>query len=442
MKKIVIDKDMSAEDKAYAENFNAMIDQINEVKESVKGISLEEVNTELKNLSDQIKGLETAKGEEGDDDEATKAEIDILKEAIKEIKDDFKKDAGKQYKGVAQAILDMFEEKGIKSMADVKKLASQGEEIELKADNPVSNTSYTGDYSRTQAVDPAAQFPRERPTAFLRMGISGGTVVSGKNLLLWTVGAFTETVGYAAEMADITTGASEIAGSTGTATDKTRKMAKIAARMIMSAEVFEDLPQFAQRCESKLMEKVDLWLDQKIWDGDGVDGGALTQHIYGVKTGQCTALDTAAAAKVEKANEADLVDACATQAEEAVYVTDTVWMTPKRANKLRRTKDTTGQYVVNQLITGELVMGGHRVIKTTLMQNGDADSMLVGSAALIQLWIKRNVSSEILRVPKTDTYEMYVYSRAQVLVEDNDIVGLVYVEDVDAALEAITKDNA
>ena len=53
--------------------------------------------------------------------------------------------------------------------------------------------------------------------------------------------------------------------------------------------------------------------------------------------------------------------------------------------------------------------------------------------------MKRNISAEISRVPKTDSYELYIYARAQVLVEDEDIKGLIYIKDVDTAIGAITE---
>ena len=344
---------------------------------------------------------------------------------------------------VASAIVKFFEEKGITSNKDITK-DLLNEEFELKADNPLSNTSWTGDYGRTQAISNEERYPGDRPTAFLGKGIRTGIVAAGKNILLWSVGAFTEVVGYASELGDITSGGTAIDGSSASVTNKTRKMAKIAARMIMSAETFEDLGQFAQRAEAKLLAKIDLWLDRKILDGDGNNATADT-HIYGVLTSQCTAFDAAGAEPVILANEADLVGAAVTQANEGLTNDDagfeptTVWMTPKRFNRLKRTKDSNGQYIINKLVTGENVMEGLNVVKTKLMRTAEGDAMLVGNPALIQLWMKRNISAEILRVPKTDSYELYIYARAQVLVEDEDIKGLIYIKDVDTAIGAITE---
>ena len=334
---------------------------------------------------------------------------------------------------VKDAVLNFFEENNIKSVSDMRKFV--GQEIELKADNPVTNTSYTGNVSRTQIVNPQVRFPNERPKAFLGQGITVGVVESDKNVILWNVGTYTEAVGYIGENVDATD-VSGVAGSTGTNTEKTRKLSKIVARMIVSADTFEDLSQFAQRVQTKLMEKVDLWLDQKIWDGEGNNSTKDTE-IYGVATGQVTAFDAAAIPQVVNPNIGDIADACRLMARKNNHDVDTVWMSETMAYKYRREKDSTGQYIINQLITGELVMNGMRVITSETLFGGATEKMLVGAARNIQLWVKRNLSTEIERVPKTDSYHFYIYGRQQVLVEDEDIKGLIYVSDVATALDAI-----
>jgi len=400
-----------------AKAINSMVDAISEKDSQFSG------------LKSQIEAIEKM------DISGYATQIDSLKNIVADLEAKQTAGVAEKYFGIGEALVSFLKEKGITSVDEAKKHLNQ--EFEIKADNPISNASYTGNTSRTQVLAAAERYPNERPKAFIDKGIRIGIIENGKNILLWTEGAFTEVVGYAGELDDITTGGTEIAGSTATATDKTRQTAKIAARMILSAETFEDLGQFGQRAERKLLEKVDLWLDKALWDGDGSDGGS-TKHIYGLSTQGVTAFDSANANKVKAPNESDLVDAGATQAEGSYFTTDTVWMSPKLANKLRRTKDTSGQYVINQLIDGTMVMGGHRVIKSALF-GGATEKMLIGNANLIQLWIKRNVSTEIIRNAKKDCYELYLYARAQELVEAEDKKGMIYVADVPAALTAITQ---
>lgn len=333
---------------------------------------------------------------------------------------------------VADAIVNTFEEKGIKKIVELKKLALSGEEFELKADNPLLTTSQTGTIMRTQEVSPVS-FPRVRPMAFLgAAGVRVGTVESGKSVLLWTPAAYTSNAGYVGEYTAVAN------GNGVTATEKTRKMAKLGAFQIITAESLEDLPQLAQRTQAKLMESIQMKFDELIISGEGNDSTKPTE-VYGLKTSQMTAFDATKVDSVSKPNVSDLVDAAATQAELTLYKTNTVWMNPKTANKLRRTKDTTGQYIINQLITGELVLGGHRVISNTGIGVGE---MIVGDASAIQIWIKRNFAMKFEDKPSLDAVAMHVYFRGQVLVEDEDVKGIIYIDNIDTALGAIATEEA
>ena len=377
----------------------------------------------------EVKALETRLAEQFDAAEL-KSELGKVKNALIALEEKANKPAASmERKSLADAIVETLEQKGIKNLAAAREMKG---DIEVKADNEFTTASQTGTIMRTQEVSPVS-FPRVRPYAFLRQpGIRTGVVESDKSVLLWTPAAYTSNAGYVGQFTAIAD------GNQATATEKTRGMAKLGARQIMTRETFEDLSQFAQRVQAKLMESIELKFDELILSGAGNDGTKPTE-VYGLKTAQMTAFDSTKVDKVLSANIADLVDACATQAELTLYKTNTVWMNPKMANKLRRTKDTIGQYVVAQLITGELVMGGHRVITNTGI---GVNEMIVGDIAAIQLWFKRNFMMRFEDKPDLDAVAMYVYLRAQVLVEDEDIKGLIYVSDVAAALELITENPA
>ena len=81
--------------------------------------------------------------------------------------------------------------------------------------------------------------------AFLRQGITTGTVDAGKSLLMWNPAAYTSNVGYVGEY-DVVAN-----GNLATATEKTRGMAKLGGFQVITSETFADLPQFAQRAEAK-----------------------------------------------------------------------------------------------------------------------------------------------------------------------------------------------
>ena len=388
-----------------------------------KNLSVEDVN---KAIDEKFKDI--SKGLEG---------IEELKNTVETIKAGIVKLEGKMDENkseskplsVKDAVVKLFQEKNLKSIADLK--AVVGEEYELKADNPLVAASQTGTIGLSQMVS-GLRFTPVRPYAFLNNGIRVGTVQNGKNIIYWNVGSKTQNVAYIGEL---TSAASTVDGSTLAAAEKTRKMSKVVGRAIITADSFEDLPQLAQRVDANLMEGMELWIDQKIWDGAGNDSTLPTQ-IYGVKTGQVTEFNSALVPAIQAPNVADLAAAAALQAKLSYHTCNTVWMSDTLAFKLQRTKDTSGQYIINKLVDGTMMMGGLKVITTELF-GGSTEQMLVGDPLKIQYWVKRGLTAEIQRMPDTDSYNLYVYARQQVLVEDEDIKGLIYIDNVATALEDI-----
>lgn len=388
-----------------------------------KNLSVEDIN---KAIDEKFKDI--SKGLEGI--EELKTTVETIKAGI--VKLEGKLDENKSESkplSVKDAVVKLFQEKNLKSIADLK--AVVGEEYELKADNPLVAANQTGTIGLSQMVS-GLRFAPVRPYAFLNNGIRVGTVENGKNIIYWNVGTKTQNVAYIGEL---TSAASTVDGSTLAAAEKTRKMSKVVGRAIITADSFEDLPQLAQRVDANLMEGMELWIDQKIWDGAGNDSTLATQ-IYGVKTGQVTAFNAALLPKVDMPNIGDLADIAKLQAKLSYHTCNTVWMSDSLAFKMQRTKDTEGNYIINKLVDGTMMMAGLKVITTELF-GGATEQMLVGDPAKIQYWVKRGLTAEIQRMPDTDSYNLYVYARQQVLVEDEDIKGLIYIDNVDTALAAI-----
>ena len=388
-----------------------------------KGMSIEDVNKAIdekfKELSKDLEGIEELK-----------TTVQTIKDGIVKLEGKMEENKGENKPlSVKDAVVKLFQDKNLKSIADLKNVV--GQEYELKADNPLVAANQTGTIGLSQMVS-GLRFAPVRPYAFLNNGIRVGTVENGKNIIYWNVGSKTQNVAYIGEL---TSAASTVDGSTLAAAEKTRKMSKVVGRAIITADSFEDLPQLAQRVDANLMEGMELWIDQKIWDGAGNDSTLPTQ-IYGVKTGQVTAFNSALVPAIQAPNVADLAAAAALQAKLSYHTCNTVWMSDTLAFKLQRTKDTSGQYIINKLVDGTMMMDGLKVITTELF-GGATEQMLVGDPLKIQYWVKRGLTAEIQRMPDTDSYNLYVYARQQVLVEDEDIKGLIYIDNVATALELI-----
>lgn len=400
-----------------AEQNNAIVDKLLALEQ--KGVDITAMQTKFNELEGlDVKSMQTEITE-------LKTALDKMVENNREVKDKEEKSLS-----IAEAIVDLFKTRELKSIADLRNL--KGEELELKADNPLIAANMTGTYGLTQQIA-SLRLPPVRPYAFLNNGLRGGTVAQDKNIILWVTGSRTSNVAYIGELADADT---TVDGSTMVAAEKTRGLAGLVGRAIITSRSFEDLSQLAQRIQSGLLEDMNLHIDQKIWDGAGNDA-TKPNEIYGVKTGQVTAFDATKVPKVAVPNVADLAAAAALQAKLSYHTCNTVWMSDTLAFKLQRTKDTTGQYIINKLVDGTMMMGGLRVITTELF-GGATEQMLVGDPAKIQLWVKRGLTAEFERVPKTDSYNLYVYARQQVLVEDEDRKGLIYIANVATALGAIT----
>ena len=421
MKRITIEG-LEGKTLEVANAFNSALDKIVELEAKQVAFDDTEIKKEIAEVKDLAKGTKfEVKLEEMENDFAKRLNDIEAKAGKMESKNDI-------LVSPAQAVLDTLAELKVNSFADLAEKKELVKGLEIKAN--ITTASVTGDVSRTQEVS-AVKFPRLRPLAFIGNTYTG--FVSGaKSILMWTPGSYTANTGYAGE------GANTVTENAATAEEKYRQMAKISAKQYITAETFEDLPQFAMKLQDQLTMNAQLFADTEILSGDGNDS-TQKKHFYGIIGQGSTAFDGVSAATVVNANIADLVDACNTQAEIANYMTNTVWMHPSLANKLRRTKDSTGQYIVNQLITGEEVMGGLRVIRTTALTD---NQLLVADAAMIQIWIKRNLELKVLQAGTTDVendrYTAILFMRAQCLVEDEDKKAVVYVSDVTAALAAIS----
>ena len=412
-----------------------------ELQEKLKSLGFEDKDSG--NLSEALKFVIEKSATEADSkikkelETAQKALTDKLAEVEKFAKETADKvDTQKSEEvslGVADAIEKAFKDNVIDSIEKVKQFASEGKVIALKADNPITNASLTGNYSRTQQVS-GVRFAPVRDFAFLNRGIKVGTVASGKNLILWTPGSFTGNVAYIGELSDATT---TVDGSTISAVEKSRKLSKLIARGVLSKESLEDIPQLAARAQMKTVEAAELWLDQEIWNGVG--SAINDEKVYGIIPDQSTPFDATGIPKVKSPNVADLADAAKLQAKKNKHSGNTVWMSASLSFKLQHTKDKNDNYIINKLVDGTLVMGGYTVIENEDMFGGATEKMLIGDPAKIQLWVKRGLELEFERIPKTDSFNYYIYGRQQVLVEDEDIKGLIYIEDVETALDLIAE---
>lgn len=325
-----------------------------------------------------------------------------------------------------KSIRDLFESKEFKdAKASGFKTKSQ---FQIKA----ATTDITGTVNMTnQRLQ--VKFNPERALAFMPY-LNVGVIGNEKNRVLWVEGAYTSNVGYVGE------GTGQANADTGTAAEKTRAMAKVSAKLPLTAELLEDAEYVASAFRMKMQEKAMLFTDLECYAGDGSDG-VNPNHIYGIK-GHATAyssVTTGSAAKIEKANIGDLVDDMILQAEISEQRgLNVLWINPKDFARFRYAKDLNGQYLFVKDVNGNYTISGLSVVKSTAVT---VNTMTIADSAKIQLWWKRNMEVKFSQMNGTDfvddAYTAVLFMRNQVVVEAQDKTALIHVADITAAIAAI-----
>jgi len=297
-------------------------------------------------------------------------------------------------------------------------------------DVKVDTSAITGNVNRTQQSY-SVNYPPENQLAFIVNFGGGGSIGQDKNRVLWVEGAYTSNVGYVSE------GTGQATADSGTATEKAREMAKVSAKLPLTAEMMEDADYFATSLRNKMQEKSLLFEDGEAYDGDGSDG-VNPKHIYGIK-GQATAFNATTAgvaASVDSANIGDLVDAMVLQAEKENFRnTNIIWMNPSDFFKFRTTKDADGNYLFVSDVNGQYSIRGIRVVRSNRVTAGD---MLSADTTKLQYWSKRQPEIKFSQMNGTDfvddAWTAVFFVRSQVVVETPDQKSLIFVDDIDTAI--------
>lgn len=301
-----------------------------------------------------------------------------------------------------------------------------------KFDVKVDTSVITGNINRTQQRY-AINFAPENQLAFVANMVQG-FVGQDRNRVLWVDGAYTSNVGYVSE------GTGQATADSGTATEKTREMAKISAKLPLSAEMLEDADYIASAFRAKMSEKAQLFIDGEAYDGDGSDG-SNPKHIYGIK-GHATAYNsttTGSVGKIDNANIGDLVDDMILQAELSNYRgSNILWMNPADFNKFKYAKATDGQYLFVKDVNGGYSISGLNVVRSNRVTAGD---MTLGDTSKLQYWTKRRAELKFSQMNGTDfvddNYTAVMFVRSQVVVETPDKLSLIFVDDITSAIAAL-----
>jgi len=418
MNKIEIKGLTDEQNAGFQKAFDALSESMqNAVAEKIKGLAGLDALNEIKGL------LQTAEG---------KDKFAEIQKSVDDLAIKLKNAEGIKTK----------EDKTLSLSESIKELFASDEFKKAKADNfrNVKSFELKADTSDiTGTVNMTVQrlqvgFAPEREMAFLP-NLNTGTIGQDKNRVLWVEGAYTSNVGYVGE------GTGQATADSGTAAEKSRAMAKISAKLPLTAELLEDADYIASAFRMKMQEKAMLFADGEFYTGDGSDG-VNPNHIYGI-VGQSTAFNAATAGiatSVVEANIGDLIDGCVLQAAKAEQRgLNVVWMNPSDFYKMKKTKASDGQYLFVKDVNGNYTINGLRVITSNYVT---ANTLTVANTSKIQAWWKRRPEVKFSQMNSTDfvddAYTAVLFLRTQCIVEAQDQTALIHVSDIAAAVTAIT----
>lgn len=411
-----------------------------EVKAQELKSQLEAINAERESFKQDIAEMQSklqeaeTKGQASEDEvKGIKEQINALNESLNEINKKTTMVEMERKGTFVDALREVFESDAFKSefneLLDGKRAKAA---FEVKTDpTSVILSGMTGDVTRTYAYGGIKGSLYEANKFLANM--TAVPVPQDKNRAMWYDGTYYANVGYMTELTAITT------GDGAAIEEKYRELAKVGAKLPFSSEVTDDMSYFINWARTKGVESVMSKIDDLIWGGAGADT-TKPKEVYGIKTKGSTAFNAATAGlalAIVDANIADVILAGATQIRisgKGNYQPNAVFMHPTDVAKLRALKNTRADYI-NILPDGVMLVHGLVILETAKIAAGE---MLIATLGTLQLHQKAGLEMEIERNASTNGYTMYMRWRGQVVVPTTDIIGNVYVANINTAIAAIS----
>lgn len=243
----------------------------------------------------------------------------------------------------------------------------------------------------------------------------------------WLEGTYTDATAYVDELA-------VMSDSEAKAEEKTRKMAKFGAHLLLSSEVTDFFTALYDWARNMGQRKLDEFADAEIFSGAGADTNATTQKkVYGLKN-QATAFS--ALGTVPSPTIADVLANAVAQAKKEGYNANIAYVSYADEAGFRGIKDTTGHYLYNEA-TG--MLGALRVVPSRQLTAGQ---VLVADLSVIKVKTRPTYELEIVRNAKQDGWDVYLRKSIQTLVKTPDKKGLIWIASLATAIAAITPAQA
>ena len=357
--------------------------------------------------------------------------IERLDESVQKLHEELKaRNAEKQTAG--QAVCEAIKSDEFKTILNE---VLDGKRASGRMEVKIDTSAMTGTVIRS-LTDTTIYADAQKKLVFLDT-IRKKDVPQDKSVIVWVEGSFTDNTNYVNE------GSAVASADSASASEVSRKIAKIGAKLPFTREVATDLGYFLNWAREEAIQAIRNKVDTLILTGSGADTNDSTKkQIYGILGQGSTAFSASSAGCAGKFTAPalwQLIDACDAQIDlgsNGAFVADTIYMHPSDFAIYKNMKDANGRLLFEYNNGGFYVFLGKRVIATSKMTQG---SLLVADTSIWDLYEKLGFEVEIERVASTDSYVMYLRWRGQVVCPSNKKKGAIYVANIATALAAITK---
>lgn len=368
------------------------------------------MNEELKNSLDSLAGeidnkiesksmevVETIKADNAD----AVANVDAKIETLNKRMDDAEIAQKKAFEAnQAPTTFKSALEKAIENGAlEPLKKGGRSAEFILKADMKISS-DFTGDVIAPTRVD-GVKFDPSKPShirEILPIGSTDSDVVRYVKETAYSDGVSAKSEGATLGQTDFELEA------------KDANVRKIGTYLRVSEEMLDDYKQLISYLSARVPSKIMAVEDDQILNGNGT--APNLSGIFTDGTAFVTANTGAFYQAVSNPNEFDVLVASMNQLALANYQADHIVLNPSDFHKILVLKDTTNQYLKDQVYAGlqPSFMGVPVVLNTAVT----AGNFLVGNFALgSQLWVREGISLGIYREDGVNIREGFVTIRAK-----------------------------
>lgn len=393
-------------------------EEIKAMQESIEKAATEKVAAELKAKIDEIQAKQHTIDEQA-------ASIDKLDQSVKEQQntiDDLKKrleeKARVTFMGAFTAAVEEHK-------ADIEALLqsnSGSKKIEFRFDRKDADITVAGDITRIAwgtNIDTSIAYARTPVNAFYE---SFAKETVDALFFNWLEGTFTDATAYVDELA-------AMADSEAKAEEKTRRLAKFGAHLLVSSEVTDFFTALYDWARGKAQEKIRAFADAEIFAGLGADTSDSTKKkVYGLKS-QATAFS--GIGTYEDATVADVMLDAEIQAKKEGYSLNIAFVSFADFANIRGLKNANGNYLYNE-VTG--MLGALRIVPSSQVSS---NKMLLVDSSVVKIKERPTYELEIVRNAKLDGWDVYLRKSLQVLVKTPDKKGLIWVDSVSSAITAI-----